>query len=286
VIELWTIRAMPLSPTSAESGELVVRFLGHSTVLLDLDGTRILTDPVLRNVFPLQRFGPAASPRDHDIDLVLISHAHQHHLDIPSLRRLNGDPLIVVPAGLERVLYQGGLRNVQGVRVGDGFVAGQGVRIQTVQAVHDGNRPPMGPRAEALGFMIQGTTAVYFAGDTDLFAEMDSLGDAIDVALLPVWGWGPYLGPGHLNPRTAAVAAAMVRARISIPIHWGTLFPRGFTRVWPSRLTAPPVDFAQSVVEIGAPTEVRILRAGEETLVSASIVSGLAETTQKRRPRP
>jgi L-ascorbate metabolism protein UlaG (beta-lactamase superfamily) len=274
---------MPLSPTSAEPGELVIRFVGHSTVLLDMDGTRVLTDPVLRNVFPLQRHGPSASERDHDIDLVLISHAHQDHLDIPSLRRLTGEPLIVVPAGLEGVLYRGGIRNVQGVRVGDAFVAGDGVRVLTVQAVHDGNRPPMGPRADAIGFMIEGTSAVYFAGDTDLFPDMERLGDAIDVALLPVWGWGPYLGPGHLNPRTAAVAAAMVGARVSIPIHWGTLFPRGFHRVWPTRLTAPPVDFAQSVVEQGIRTEVRILRPGEETLVLATDVPGPARITRSAK---
>jgi L-ascorbate metabolism protein UlaG (beta-lactamase superfamily) len=265
---------MPLSPTAAEPGELIVRFVGHSTVLLDIDGSRILTDPVLRNVFPLLRHGPSAADRDHDIDLVLISHAHQDHLDVPSLRRLAGEPLIVVPAGLERVLYQGGIRNVQGVRVGDGLVTGDGVRVVTVPALHDGNRPPMGPRAEAIGFMIEGTTSVYFAGDTDLFPMMERLGDAIDVALLPVWGWGPYLGPGHLNPQTAAVAAQMVGARISIPIHWGTLFPRGFHRVWPTRLTAPPLDFAQSVVAAGVPTEVRILRPGEETVIVAAAVSG------------
>jgi hypothetical protein len=71
------------------------------------------------------------------------------------------------------------------------------VSVLATPANHDGWRPPFGPRAGCLGFIVEGTERVYFAGDTDLFPEMSALGP-IDLALLPVWGWGPTLGPGHL----------------------------------------------------------------------------------------
>jgi L-ascorbate metabolism protein UlaG (beta-lactamase superfamily) len=246
---------------------LSLRFLGHSTVLIELDGVRLLTDPVLRGIGPLHRHGPPAHESAASVDVVLVSHAHHDHLDLASLRRLEGTPLIVVPAGVGRVLRRAGFERIREVRAGDEFGVGDAVRVLAVPALHDGFRPPLGPRAAALGYLVAGSSGVYFAGDTDVFPEMASLRGAVDAALLPVWGWGPYLGPGHLNPRRAAEAAVLVGARISIPIHWGTLFLRGLHRVWPNRLTAPPLDFARSVEQAGVQTEVRILRPGESTLV-------------------
>ena len=73
--------------------------------------------------------------------------------------------------------------------------------------------------------MIEGDgRRVYFAGDTDLFDGMADLAP-VDVALLPIWGWGPTMGPGHMDPARAAQAAALLRARLAIPIHWGTYYP-------------------------------------------------------------
>jgi L-ascorbate metabolism protein UlaG (beta-lactamase superfamily) len=248
-----------------------IRFLGHSTALVRLGGLRILTDPVLRNIGPLRRHGPPAHESAADVDVVLVSHAHHDHLDLPSLRRLHGEPLILVPAGLGRVVRGAGLRHVREVRAGDEIDLGDGVRVLAVPAKHDGFRPPIGPRAAALGYLAAGHNGpgIYFAGDTDLFPAMAELQGSVDVALLPVWGWGPYLGPGHLTPRRAAEAAALVGARLSVPIHWGGLFPRGLHRVWPHRLTAPPIDFARSVEETGVPTDVRIIRPGDEADVGA-----------------
>ena len=68
--------------------------------------------------------------------------------------------------------------------------------------------------------------ACFFAGDTDLFAGMREIGDErLDLALLPIWGWGPRLPEGHLTPATAAEALVRLRPRVAIPIHWGTLAP-------------------------------------------------------------
>ena len=80
---------------------------------------------------------------------------------------------------------------------------------------------------------------VYFAGDTDLFPGMEEAIGPTDLSLLPVWGWGPTLGEGHLDPRAAAEAARRLRPRVAVPIHWGTFFPMGLKRMRPDRLTGP-----------------------------------------------
>ena len=97
-------------------------------------------------------------------------------------------------------------------------------------------RPPFGPKAEAVGYVFeQGSESVYFAGDTDMFPAMAELA-GVDLALLPVWGWGPRLGPGHMDPERAADALGVIRPRATVPIHWGTLWPVGMGRVTPRAL--------------------------------------------------
>ena len=246
-----------------------LQFLGHSTVLVTLDGIRLLTDPVLRGIGPLRRHGPAPNPSALAADVVLISHAHRDHFDLPSLHSLAGSPLIVVPAGLAPVLRAAGLHHVVEVAAGDRLDVGGVISLLAFPALHDGFRSPLGPRAAALGYVIAGSSQVYFAGDTDLFPEMRRLHRRIDAALIPVWGWGPYLGPGHLDPRRAAEAVALVEPRVTVPIHWGGLFPRGLHRVWPHRLVEPPREFARHVRRAGVATDVRVLEPGETTTVEA-----------------
>ena len=91
----------------------------------------------------------------------------------------------------------------------------------------------------------------------------DLPGDApLDVALLPVWGWGPSLGAGHMDPaRAAAEAAALLRPRLAIPIHWGTLYPVALHRVRPIPLTDPPHLFARFAASLAPDVDVRIVRA-------------------------
>ena len=89
---------------------------------------------------------------------------------------------------------------------------------------------------------------------------MEGLEPELDLALLPVWGWGPRLGPGHLDPERAARAAQLLRPRIAVPIHWGTFYPRG--RREGNRLTAPPREFAARVAELAPQVTVRVLQPG------------------------
>jgi len=241
-----------------------IRFLGHSTVLIDLDGTRILTDPLLADrLGPLRRRPRATADSFLDIApaAILISHGHHDHLHLPSLRHLAGRTRVIVPKGLGS-LVRGRGHDVTEVVPGDELTIGN-VRIVVTAAAHHGGRRPFGPSSTPVGFRVDGTTRVYFAGDTDLFPEMRDLSGTVDVALLPVWGWGPRLGPGHLDPGRAAEAVVVIRPRLAIPVHWGTFYPVGFARMWPRPLERPPLDFATEVARVAPATEVRILAPGE-----------------------
>jgi L-ascorbate metabolism protein UlaG (beta-lactamase superfamily) len=234
-------------------------------VLLELGGVRLLTDPVLRTrVAYLRRHGEAPVV-PADIDAVLISHLHHDHLDRPSLRLLAGPPRVIAPRGSARLARRPGIV-VEELRPGDRAEV-NGVPVQAVRAVHGSSRLwRAGPSGEPLGFVVGEAPSVYFAGDTDLFAEMEQLGP-LDVALLPVAGWGPKLGPGHMDAARAAEAVALLRARLAIPIHWGTLYPH-FTELgeW---FSGPGDEFAAQVAAVAPDSEVRVLRPGESTSVGA-----------------
>ena len=245
------------------------RFLGHSTVLVEIDGIRILTDPLLvERLGPLRRVARARAALDGvQPDVVLISHGHYDHLHLPSLRLIGGEPRILAPAGLGTLLARHGYAATE-VMPGD-RVRVAGITIETTSALHHGGRGPLGPTSTAVGFRIEGSSRVYFAGDTDLFPAMKHMAGSVEVALLPVWGWGPTLGPGHLDPRRAAEAVALIRPDLAIPIHWGTFYPLGLARLWPRPLEYPPVEFAAEVARIVPATEVRILTPGTWTALPA-----------------
>ena len=237
---------------------LEVEFLGHSTLAIELDGIRLLTDPVTRaRVGPLRRVEPVPARRHlAAADAVLISHLHWDHLDVPSLRDLGSRVPIVVPNGSGAWMRSVGFRHVEELAAGESMDIG-GVQVDAVEALHSGFRPPLGPTAPAIGFVIRGTRSVYFAGDTDMFPGMADLGP-IDLALIPVWGWGPTLGRGlHLDPLRAAEALRLIRPRAAVPIHWGTYWPHAMGRVFPERLVEPPAAFVEYASEL-AP-DVRML---------------------------
>jgi L-ascorbate metabolism protein UlaG (beta-lactamase superfamily) len=143
-----------------------------------------------------------------------------------------------------------------------------GVSVRVVEARHDGRRRNYGAERPAVGYVLEGSRTVYFAGDTDLFDGMAALGE-LDLALLPVWGWGTSLGAGHLDPERAARAAAMLSPRIAVPIHWGTYFPLGLSRLRPRHLREPPAEFERLSAERAPQVEVRVLLPGASTALSA-----------------
>jgi L-ascorbate metabolism protein UlaG (beta-lactamase superfamily) len=235
-------------------------YVGHATVLIELDGVRLLTDPVLGSwVGPLHR--QAAAPGwevASELDAVLISHLHRDHLDWRSLRRVAAGAAVIVPAGSGALFARHGIDEVIELASGESHRLGA-VTVRATPADHDLGR--RGVDAEPIGFLVEGSRRVYFAGDTDLFDGMAEL-RPLDVALLPVWGWGPNLGPGHMNPERAARAAALLRPRIAVPIHWGTFYPAGLARLRPRPLSGPPREFAARLRDLAPDVEVEILPPG------------------------
>jgi L-ascorbate metabolism protein UlaG (beta-lactamase superfamily) len=267
------------TPSAASAGAVGVRFLGHATVLLELPGVRLLTDPFLRDrLGPLRRHGPTPDPDAFGpIDVIAISHGHPDHLDAASLRALGGSPLVIVPRGLGPAIRRIGLR-VREVGVGEPAVIAPGATITAVPARHW--RWPRSPRAGAVGYLIEGDhDGIYFAGDTAPYPAMRAFAHRVEIALLPVATWGPHLGPGHLSPRTAAEVAHDLEARVAVPIHWGTLYPIRLERVLGDRLTEPANRFAGWARRTAPELDVRILQPGEMTRVDR-------QALRSAEPRP
>ena len=271
-------------------------FLGHATVLIEIGGVRLLTDPLLRGrVAHLRRqvspvdlnlysgqaewaghVGTTGATGPASFLTVLISHLHRDHLDLASLRLLGLDTPLLVPNGAGAWLQRQRFTNVTELSAGE--VANVGaLEVIAVEARHDGRRRP-GPgalRAETLGYIVRGRQTIYFAGDTELFDGISSLGPSLnredisdlgpsrdredisdqasrlDVVLLPVAGWAPKLGPGHMDALDAARAAA--------------LLPLGVAHRHRARLEDPPRVFAEHVASLAPSVEVRILMPGQET---------------------
>jgi L-ascorbate metabolism protein UlaG (beta-lactamase superfamily) len=249
-------------------------------VLLELGGVRLITDPVLRSrILHLRRHAAPPEPPGR-LDAVLLSHLHHDHLDLPSLRRLDGEAIVVVPRGAARALRRVSHEVVE-LAAGDELPIGR-IRVRAVPAIHDGRRTPVGRAADTIGFVVDSGPRVYFAGDTDRYDAMADLAP-LDAALLPIWGWGPSLGPGHMDPDEAAAATALLRPAVAVPIHWGTFLPVGLRRRHGRVLTDPPRRFEERCAALAPQTRVQVLRPGQALTLPASSWSDAAGPRQRPR---
>lgn len=236
-------------------------WLGHSTVVIETGGVCLVTDPLLR-----RRVGPLVRVRDHpdpgrpgDVDAVLLSHLHHDHADLPSLRRLGSVPVVTGPANREWLDRRGlavAPAPVDGWWVVPQAGTGGPVEVRLVRAVHD-SRPMLHRPNATHGFLVRSREAVvWFAGDTALYDEMSALPDLagrpIDVALLPIGGWGPRLSAGHLGPRTAAEAVALTGARAVLPVHYGTLHLLGWPHDHQEWMHTPLAAFTAALAELAS----------------------------------
>lgn len=260
---------------------LDVTWWGHATATVEDRGVRLLTDPVLtaRLAHLTRRRGPLPGPEALRADAVLVSHLHADHLHLPSLRRLAPGTRVLVPRGAAPLLRRLPLDVVELEAGDDVEVTAPGdrgrVRVHAVPAVHDPRRAPGSRlRAAPLGFLVRGSGSVYVAGDTALWPGMSAL--APDLALLPVGGWGPTLGAGHLGPAEAVDALRLLavgrggRPPVVVPVHWGTLWPLGLRAVRDQLFAAPGPGFAALARAALPDVDVRLLAPGQTTRVGCA----------------
>jgi L-ascorbate metabolism protein UlaG (beta-lactamase superfamily) len=241
-------------------------WLGHSTVLLEVAGLRLLTDPLLRPHagFLRRRGRPLVRAQWDGVDAVLLSHLHHDHADLRSLRMLGPVPILTSRRNAAWLRERG----LAGAPLEDWVDLG-GPTVRLVPAVHHSRPMPHRPN-DANGHLLRCAGAsVWVAGDTSLYGGMRGLPalagrDRVDIAVVPIGGWGPRLSPGHMGPEEAAVACALTGARFAVPVHWGTFHvpPTGFVGDWMGR----PVDlFADAVSRIAPDCRVVRLRPGESS---------------------
>lgn len=242
-----------------------ITYWGHATTLIELDGVRILTDPVLRRFLKGLRRAVEVTPVPADLlplHLIAISHAHYDHLDRPSLKLLPSDIPLLLPPGHSRIARRLGFHLVGELRSGDHVRIGP-VEVVAVPARHLRGRSPLNPRGTPHGFIFRGRQAtIYFAGDTGFFSGLRTIGTRFrpDVALLPIGGYRPLFKRWlrmHLSPAEAVEAIPLLGAKVVIPIHWGTF------RVSAEPLEEPVRLLRDLVRQNGLQQVVRILQPGE-----------------------
>jgi L-ascorbate metabolism protein UlaG (beta-lactamase superfamily) len=222
-------------PPRVEGATLRVTLINHSTVLLQQNGSNILTDPIWsQRASPVSFAGPKRrrepGVRFEDlpaIDTVLLSHNHYDHLDLPTLRRLRASAFIA-PLGVARLLKANGIGPVYELDWGDSRGVPEAT-IHSVPALHFSARG-LSDRNRTLwcGYMIESAGGlVYFAGDTAFgnhFAQIRERFGPPRLALLPIGAYEPrwFMSPVHMPPEDAIRAHGIIGARTSIGIHWGT----------------------------------------------------------------
>ena len=225
-------------PAARDGAAAVVTFIGHSTFLIQTAAGNVLTDPMFsRRAGPLNLFGPRrvrppAVPLDAlpPISIVMLSHNHYDHCDLPTLRLLakRFDPLVVTPLGNARLVRSAGLTRVEELDWWQESKASP-LPIALTPAQHFSARGPL-DRNRALwgGFVMRaGGAGIYFAGDTGygpFFRDIRQRFDRIDLALLPIGAYEPrwFMQQVHMNPAEAVQAHLDLDPSESLGMHFGT----------------------------------------------------------------
>jgi L-ascorbate metabolism protein UlaG (beta-lactamase superfamily) len=217
-----------------------ITFIGHATLLLEIGGTRILTDPnfesTLGRILPRVTAPGVALEALPPLNAMLLTHAHADHLSFKSLDRLPKDIPLYAPPVIARWLQGKGYAHATAIAPGQSItLAGTDLQLHAARATHRGHRYGFDRwRSEANMYLLEcADESVFFAGDTALVETTHQLvedvlwkqGRELDVALLPI-GWAPSWKPGfrrgHLTGDDALALFETLRARAMMPYHWGT----------------------------------------------------------------
>ncbi len=248
--------------------------MGHSTVVLDIGGARLVADPLLRRHAGLLRRRGAMPDQAAwaDPDAVLLSHLHHDHADLASLRLLGDVPVLTAPANAAWLrahdLNGTGIDETTWTPVGPG----EGVDVRLTPAIHHSRPMPIRPN-DASGHLVRSRSegVVWLAGDTALYPELDMLAEpgagAVDVAVVPIAGWGPKLSPGHMGPVEAAAACRRVGARWAVPVHWGTLHIPAGRRLPPGWMDKAGPAFVTAIARDAPECQPLLLDVGESVTI-------------------
>ncbi|MFI5491492.1 MBL fold metallo-hydrolase [Actinoplanes sp. NPDC051859] len=255
--------------------ETSVTWWGHSTMWLADSGVRLLTDPVLTDrLIHLRRLAGPTPALPGAPDAVLLSHLHADHFHLPSLKAVPGEPQLIVPRGSAGFVAKN-LGRAYGDRCvelapGEQTTVGA-VTVRAVPAAHDGGRGPWSRlRSVAMGFVVEGASRTWYGGDTGLFDGMSAIGP-LDLALIPVGGWGPTLAAhGHLDAADGAEALRRVKAAWAVPVHYGTFWPIGMARVRTHMFRDPGTEFARIAATAAPDAQVRVLAQGETLTIESA----------------
>jgi N-acyl-phosphatidylethanolamine-hydrolysing phospholipase D len=223
----------------ANSSNPTATWIGHATLLVQMNGVNFLTDPTWSNtpspvplIGPSRYVKPGISLQDlPPIDFVMISHNHYDHLDLPSLRKLaklNANTVFFVPLGNGDLLRKNGLDNVQELDWGD-TASYKNVTVHCLPTQHWSKRSITDTR-KALwsSWAVAGATKrFYFAGDTGYFDGFKDIGEKLgpfDLAAVPIGAYEPnaMMKASHTNPEEAVQAAVDLQAKTAVAMHFGT----------------------------------------------------------------
>lgn len=216
-----------------------ITYIGHATLLLDIGGTRILTDPNFDS--SLGGFLPRVAPPGialealPALDALLLTHAHADHLSFSSLDRLPRHIPLYAPPAVARWLLRKGYRHAVPLDAGESIGLGSSLRIHAARADHRGNRYGYDRwRSQTNMYLLESDDeSAFFAGDTALTDTTHQLvehvlwnrGRELDLAMLPIGyapAWKPGFRRGHLTGDDALSLFKLLRARAMLPYHWGT----------------------------------------------------------------
>jgi L-ascorbate metabolism protein UlaG (beta-lactamase superfamily) len=238
---------------------------GHSTSMWRDGDTTVLFDPVLTTrLGHLRRVRGPVPPLDAArADLVLVSHLHADHAHLPSLRLIPPAAVLIAPRGSRRLLRPIVARGVKLWEVAPGDLVEFGsMQVRVLAADHDGRRLPGSPhRGPALGYLVEAAHTCWYPGDTGPNLAFDEVTN-VDIALMPVGGWGPTLDKGHLDAEQAAYVVRRTQPDRAIPVHWGTWWPIGL-RQRAELIDLPAEAFAEHVARVAPSTSVHLLRHGQ-----------------------